>query len=291
LSLIRPFKKLSQVHSINQQAVAASERIYEVLETNPSVVDSPGAAALKGFSDNITYDKVYFSYGQHPVIDGISLQVKRGTVVAVVGLSGTGKSTLLDLIPRFYDPQKGRLLIDGVDVKTVSLRSLREQIGIVTQETILFNDTIRANIAYGSTRATDSQIEEAAGKAYAHDFIRRLPGGYDTVIGDRGMKLSGGERQRIAIARALLKNPPILLLDEATSQLDSEAERLVQEALDRLIAGRTVLVVAHRLSTVRNADRIVVMDKGRIVQEGIHAQLLETDGLYRRLYQIQELQK
>jgi len=291
LSVIRPFKKLSQVHSLNQQAVAASERIYEVLETNPTVVEQPQALQLEGFNSKIVFEDIWFNYGEHPVLKGVGLDVAKGEVLAIVGLSGTGKSTLLDLIPRFYDPKKGRILIDGTDIKTVTFSSLRRQIGIVTQETILFNDTIRANIAYGRPGAAQEDIENAAVQAYAHDFILRLPGGYDTVIGDRGMKLSGGERQRIAIARALLKNPSILLLDEATSQLDSEAERLVQEALDRLMQGRTVLLVAHRLSTVRNAHRIIVLDKGRIVQLGSHAKLLETDGLYRRLYQMQELQK
>ena len=197
----------------------------------------------------------------------------------------------MDLIPRFYDPKKGRILIDGIDVKDVSLKSLREQIGIVTQETILFNDTIRANIAYGNPSVGMDKIEEAAKQAYAHDFITHFTAGYDTVIGDRGMRLSGGERQRIAIARALLKNPPILILDEATSQLDTQAERIVQEALDRLIQGRTVFVIAHRLSTVRNAHRIVVLDKGNIVEEGPHSELLNKDGLYKRLYSMQEIQK
>lgn len=291
LSLIRPFKKLSQVHSLNQQAVAASERIYEVLETKPTVREEAAAVELTGFRQKASFSDVWFNYGENAVLKGVSLEVPRGEVLAIVGLSGTGKSTLLDLIPRFYDPLKGRILIDGVDIKTVTLRSLRQQIGIVTQETILFNDTIRANIAYGRPGASREEIEHAATQAYAHDFILRLPAGYDTVIGDRGMKLSGGERQRIAIARALLKNPPILLLDEATSQLDSEAERIVQEALDRLIQGRTVLVVAHRLSTVRNAHRIIVLDKGKIAEQGSHAQLLEKDGLYRRLYQMQELER
>jgi len=291
LSTIRPFKKLSQVNSLNQQAVAASERIYEVLETEPSVVESSVARELTGFKNNVAFNGVWFSYGDNHVLKGINLNVPYGSVLAIVGPSGTGKTTLLDLIPRFYDPNKGSIAIDGVDIKEVTLKSLRQQVGIVTQETILFNDTIKANIAYGKPGAADEEIKQAALQANAHDFISHLPLGYDTVIGDRGMRISGGERQRIAIARALLKNPPILILDEATSQLDSESERIVQEALDRLIKGRTVFVIAHRLSTVRNAHKIVVLDKGVIAESGTHAELLGKDGLYKRLYSIQELRK
>ncbi|MDD5237896.1 MAG: ABC transporter ATP-binding protein [Candidatus Omnitrophica bacterium] len=291
LSLIRPFKKLSQVHSLNEQAVAASERIYEILETKPSVLEKPGAYVLTGFKNNIVFEDVGFSYADQQILKGINLEIKKGSVLAIVGPSGTGKTTLVDLIPRFYDPKRGRILIDGIDVKEISLKSLRQQIGIVTQETILFNDTIKANIAYGNPCASEKQIEEAAIQAHAHDFISHFPAGYDTVIGDRGMRLSGGERQRIAIARALLKNPPILILDEATSQLDSQAERIVQEALDRLIFGRTVFVIAHRLSTVRNAHVIIVLDKGIIVERGNHGELLQLEGLYRRLYQMQELSR
>jgi subfamily B ATP-binding cassette protein MsbA len=212
-------------------------------------------------------------------------------MLAIVGPSGTGKTTLVDLIPRFYDPVRGRILIDGQDIKEMTLKSLRQQIGIVTQETILFNDTIKANISYGNLNASRKDVEYAASQAHAHDFIKHLPLGYDTVIGDRGMKLSGGERQRIAIARALLKNPPILILDEATSQLDSESERLVQDALDKLIQGRTVFVIAHRLSTIRGAHRIIVLDKGMIVEEGPHSELINREGLYKRLYHMQDLQK
>jgi len=289
LSLIRPFKKLSQVNSINQQAVAASERIYEVLDTNPTVVERAGAKELAGFKDSVIFDHVWFNYADQEILKDINLEVRRGQMLAIVGPSGTGKTTMVDLIPRFYDPKKGRVLIDGVDIRDVTLKSLRQQIGIVTQETILFNDSIRGNISYGSTQATQKEIEEAAAKAHAHEFIKHLPQGYETVIGDRGMKLSGGERQRIAIARALLKNPPILILDEATSQLDSEAERIVQEALDRLMHGRTVFVIAHRLSTVRNAHRIVVLDRGAIVEQGSHSELVVRNGLYKRLYEMQEL--
>lgn len=291
LSLIKPFKKLSQANSIMEQALAASSRIYEVLDTKPTVVENAQARVLTGFNESIVFEDVWFNYGNQEILKDINLEVKKGQMLAIVGPSGTGKTTLVDLIPRFYDPKKGRILIDGIEIKEVSLKSLREQIGIVTQETILFNDTIKANIAYGNPFASEKEIEQAAMQAYAHDFIRHLPSGYDTVIGDRGMKLSGGERQRIAIARALLKNPPILILDEATSQLDSEAERIVQEALERLIQGRTVFIIAHRLSTVRAARRIVVLDKGRVVEEGSHSELLSREGLYRRLYQMQELQK
>ena len=291
LSLISPFKKLSQTNSINQQAAAASERIHEVLDTLPTVSEKPQAILLPGFKKEIAFDSVWFNYGNNEVLKGINLRIEKGTVLAIVGPSGTGKSTLVDLIPRFYDPKKGRILIDGIEIKDVSLKSLREQIGIVTQETILFNDTIRANIAYGNPSVDMGKIEEAAKQAYAHDFIKHFPGGYDTVIGDRGMRLSGGERQRVAIARALLKNPPILILDEATSQLDTQAERIVQEALDKLIQGRTVFVIAHRLSTVRNANLIVVLDKGNIVEEGSHSELLNKNGLYKRLYSMQEIQK
>jgi len=290
LSLIRPFKKLSQVHSLNQQAMAASERIHEVLDTYPTVPEKKTAAVITDFKSSIVFDNVSFSYGTNEILKDINLEVKKGQILAVVGPSGVGKSTLLDLLPRFYDPKKGRVLIDGLDIKEITLQSLRQQIGIVTQETILFNDTIKANIAYGKLETSQHDIEQAALKAHAHDFIKKLPQGYDTIIGDRGMKLSGGERQRIAIARALLKNPPILILDEATSQLDTESERIVQDALETLMQGRTVLVIAHRLSTIRNAHRIIVLEKGRIAEQGAHSDLLDIGGLYKKLYELQELQ-
>lgn len=291
LSLIRPFKKLSQVHSLNQQAVAASVRIYEVLDTKPSIQDKPNAMALTGFHTSIVFEDVWFKYADNEVLKEINLEVKKGQIVAIVGPSGTGKTTLVDLVARFYDPYKGRILVSGIDIRDVTLSSLRQQIGIVSQETILFNDTIRGNIAYGRQNATMGEIESAAKKAHAHEFIQHMPLGYDTLIGDRGMKLSGGERQRIAIARALLKDPPILILDEATSQLDSHSEHIVQEALETLMSGRTVLMIAHRLSTVRAAHKIVALDRGQIVEEGPHNELLAKDGLYRRLYHMQELQK
>ncbi len=291
LSLIRPFRKLSQVNSIMEQAVAASSRIYEVMDTSSSIQEKSQAQQLAGFKKNIAFEDVWFSYADQDILKGINLQVQKGQMLAIVGPSGVGKTTLVDLIPRFYDPKRGRILIDGIDIRELTLKSLRQQIGIVTQETILFNDTIRANILYGKPDASWQEIEEAAKQAYAHDFIEYLPLGYDTIIGDRGMKLSGGERQRIAIARALLKNPPILILDEATSQLDTESERIVQEALNRLIYGRTVFVIAHRLSTVKGAHLIVVLDRGRIVEQGNHQKLLTGNGLYQRLYQMQELEK
>jgi subfamily B ATP-binding cassette protein MsbA len=290
LSLIRPLKKLSQVNALNQQAMAASERIHEVLETEPSVKEPLVPKTLTGFKQSIKFDDVWFSYADTQILKGINLEVGYGQMLAIVGPSGTGKSTLVDLIPRFYDPQKGNVFIDGVDVREFSLKSLRDQIGIVNQETMLFNDSIRANIAYGRPDASDKEIEEASRRAHAHDFISKCPQGYNTIIGDRGVKISGGERQRIAIARALLKNAPILILDEATSQLDSTSERIVQEALDSLVTGRTVFMIAHRLSTVRNANRIVVIDKGIIVEQGTHNQLLESKGLYKRLYDAQEIQ-
>lgn len=291
LSMVRPFKKLSQVNALNEQAAAASNRIYDVLDAAPSVVDKPAASSLSGLNKNIVFEGVWFNYNHHDVLRDISLEVKKGEVLAIVGPSGAGKSTLVDLIPRFYDPKKGRIMIDGVDIRDFSLSSLRDQVGIVTQETILFNDSIRSNIAYGRPDTSLSEIEKAASQAHAHDFISRLSAGYDTVIGDRGMKLSGGERQRIAIARALLKNPPILILDEATSQLDTESERIVQGAIDKLIQGRTVLIVAHRLSTVHNAHKIIVLDKGSLMEQGTHKELLEKNGLYSRLYQAQAIKK
>lgn len=290
-SLFSPFKKLSQVNALNQQGLAASERIHEVLETQVSVKEAPSAKILGNFNKNISFSGIWFSYADTQILKGINLDIEYGQMLAIVGPSGSGKSTLVDLIPRFYDPQKGQVFIDGVDIREFSLKSLREQIGIVNQETMLFNDTIRANIAYGRPNASIKEIEEAAKKAHAHDFILNCQQGYDTVIGDRGVKISGGERQRIAIARALLKDAPILILDEATSQLDSTSERIVQEALDLLVTGRTVFTIAHRLSTVRNANRIVVIDKGMIVEQGTHSQLLEHNGLYKRLYESQELQK
>jgi subfamily B ATP-binding cassette protein MsbA len=287
-SLIRPLKKLSQVNSINQHALAASSRIHEVLEAVATVKEQVALKQLSRAPRHIEYRGVSFRYEDTQILKDISFSVEAGAVVAIVGPSGVGKSTLLDLLLRFYDPQEGEILIDAVNIRDVSLKSLRSLCGIVTQETVLFNDTVKANIGYGHLEIDDKKIEEAARIANAHDFILRLPQGYNTIIGDRGVKLSGGERQRLAIARALLKNPPILILDEATSQLDTESERLVQDALNKLMQGRTVFVVAHRLSAVKDADAIIVLDKGRIVQQGAHKELISCDGLYRMLYELQD---
>jgi len=287
-SLIKPIKKLSRIHVLNQQALAAGDRIFEILDQEPSVVNQKNAATLKTFNDKVVFDQVYFNYdNKKPILKNISVEAKKGQVVAIVGPSGSGKTTFVSLIPRFYDPVKGRVLIDGHDIKSVTLKSLRQQIGLVAQETTLFNDTVLENIRYGRQDATQDDIIEAAKAANAHDFIMGLPKKYDTIIGDRGHNISGGERQRLSIARALLKNPPILILDEATSQLDTESESLVQAALDKLMKNRTVFVIAHRLSTVREADKIVVIENGSIEGMGRHDELIESDGLYKKLYDMQ----
>ena len=287
-ALGRPIKSLSDVHTKIQRGLAAADRIFEVLDTRPEVEDRPDATSLAAFDQSITFDHVAFRYDTGgEVLSDITVDVKRGEVLAVVGPSGAGKSTFLDLIPRFYDVHDGSIKIDGHDIRDLKLDSLRERMGIVTQETILFNDTVARNIAYGLEGASREQVERAAQMANADAFIREMPEGYDTEIGNRGMRMSGGQRQRLAIARALLKDPEILIFDEATSALDTEAELLVQEAIDRLMRSRTVFVVAHRLSTIKHADRIIVLDRGRIVEEGSHDTLLENDGLYRYLYDLQ----
>jgi subfamily B ATP-binding cassette protein MsbA len=268
--------------------LAAATRVFALLDIKPEIADKIGAKALPPFHQDITLKDISFSYdGITPVLHEINLSVKRGEIVAIVGPSGSGKSTLSNLIPRFFDIQKGALLIDGIDIRDVTLKSLRDQIAIVTQQTILFNDTIRNNISYGDPDRSEFEIKEAARAAYAINFIEQLPEGFNTVIGESGIRLSGGERQRLSIARALLKNAPILVLDEATSALDSESEREVQRALDNLMKDRTTLVIAHRLSTIKNADRIIVVKNGVIVEEGSHDVLLEMHGEYESLYNIQ----
>ncbi len=288
LSLSQPVKKLSRLHSINQQAMTAAQRVVGILSIQPSVKETPGAVDLPRFRNEIGFEEIWFRYSPDRwVLEGVDFRIRSGEVVAVVGSSGAGKSTLVNLLLRFYDPAKGRITLDGADIRTGSLSSLRRQIGLVTQEPFLFHDSIRSNIAFSRPEASLEEVIEAGKTANADDFIRRLSKGYDTPVGDLGNKLSGGERQRIAIARAVLKNAPILVLDEATSQLDSESELLVQEALERLMQGRTVLVIAHRFSTIRKADRIVVLDQGRIAQIGRHEELLEASALYRRLHDLQ----
>lgn len=291
-SLYNPVRKFALFNNNFQQALGASSEIFRFMDIEDDVREKPRAKALPKFSTSVRFDHVTFGYAsgeeeQREVLRNIDLEVHHGEVLAIVGSSGAGKSTLVHLIPRFFDVTRGRLLIDGVDVRDVTLASLRAQIGIVTQDTILFNDTIRNNIAYGQPHVPQKEVEAAARAALAHDFILGLPAGYDTVIGERGVRLSGGERQRIAIARALLKNAPILILDEATSALDSESESLVQSALHNLMKGRTVFVIAHRLSTVRRADRIVVIENGAIADVGAHEDLMQKLGTYRRLYDLQ----
>ncbi len=287
LMLYRPMKSLVETNNSIQEGLAAATRIFELLDEKPHVAGRDGERPLVGVKRSIEFKNVSFIYEQDWVLQDINLTVDVGEVVALVGSSGGGKTTLVNLIPRFYDVTKGQILVDGVDTREFTLKSLREQIGIVTQQTILFNDTAKRNIAYGSFDRSDDEIIAAAKAANAHDFIRSLPQGYDTIIGEQGVKLSGGERQRIAIARALLKNAPILILDEATSSLDSESELEVQKALEELMARRTVFVIAHRLSTIRKAGRILVIQHGRIVEEGEHKRLMALGGEYRRLYRIQ----
>lgn len=292
LSMYNPVRKFAVFNNSFQQALGASSELFKFIDAEDLVRDKAGAKPLPRFSESIRFEDVFFKYEgdgdeAREVLRGIDLEVKRGEVLAVVGSSGAGKTTLVHLIPRFFDVSGGRLLVDGHDVRDVTLASLRKQVGIVTQETVLFNDTVRNNIAYGQPHVAQREVEAAARAALAHDFIQALPAGYDTVIGERGVRLSGGERQRLAIARALLKNAPILILDEATSALDSESEALVQSALHNLMVGRTVFVIAHRLSTVRRADRIVVIENGAIADIGAHEELMQKLGTYRRLYELQ----
>jgi subfamily B ATP-binding cassette protein MsbA len=288
--LYEPIRKLSRMHLHFQQTMASAHRIFELLDTRLEVADCPGARPLPLFQREIVFEDVCFTYphgDEIPVLRNVNLTVKKGEIIALVGMSGAGKTTLVSLLPRFYDVTGGRILVDGVDISRVTLASLRAQIALVTQETFLFDDTLRNNIAYGKPQATQAEIEDAARAAFIDQFIAELPHGFDTVIGERGQRLSGGQRQRIAIARAIVKKAPILILDEATSALDSESERLVQQALHNLMLNCTTFVIAHRLSTVRLASRIVVLDRGRIVEEGSHEVLMARSGTYRRLYELQ----
>lgn len=287
VNLSNPIKRLSRVYANIQRAMAAAQRVFEVLDTEPEIQELPDAKILPDITGHVVFDHVDFEYKPgEPVLNDISIVAKPGQMVAIVGPSGAGKTTIANLIPRFYDPVGGQITIDGTDIKTVTLASLREQIGIVPQETVLFNGTVYENILYGDLAAGAEQVEAAAKAANAHSFIEAMPDGYQTQIGERGSKLSGGQRQRIAIARAILKNPRVLILDEATSALDTESEKLVQEALDKLMVGRTSFVIAHRLSTVQRADIILVMERGRIVEQGSHAELMAKEGLYRKLYKV-----
>jgi len=288
-SALQPIRSLSNVFAEIQVGAASAERVFHILDTNPTIIDADNAIKDVVFNEHISFDNVSFQYehGESKVLKEIDFSIKKGSIVALVGASGSGKSTIADLIPRFFEPTKGRITLDAIDIKDVRIKSLRKLMGIVTQETILFNDTISGNIAYGQKEVKSSKIHAAAEAANAKEFIDALPQGFNTVIGEKGVRLSGGQRQRLAIARALLKDPPILILDEATSSLDTESEKYVQEAIDNLMKDRTVLVIAHRLSTIVNADRIIVLDNGKIVESGTHTELLDKSGIYKNLYDIQ----
>ncbi|ALC16447.1 lipid A export permease/ATP-binding protein MsbA [Desulfuromonas soudanensis] len=287
LMMYTPVKRLTRVNNVIQQAVGAAERVFEVLEENPEIVDRPGARPLGPVRGEVSFENVFFAYDTEPVLKDFSVRSAVGEVVALVGPSGAGKSTIAGLLTRFYDPQQGRVCIDGVDIRDVTLESLKSNIALVDQETFLFNDTIGNNIRYGRFDASDEEVQEAARLAYADEFIAVLPEGFETSIGNRGLRLSGGQRQRICIARALLRNAPILILDEATSALDTESEAMVQKALTNLMRNRTTFVIAHRLSTIMNANKIVVLENGRVREVGTHQELLKNSGLYQRLYELQ----
>ncbi|MEC9273694.1 MAG: ABC transporter ATP-binding protein [Candidatus Neomarinimicrobiota bacterium] len=288
-SALQPIRSLSNVFAEIQVGAASAERVFHILDTNPTIIDADNAIKDVVFNEHISFDNVSFQYehGESKVLKEIDFSIKKGSIVALVGASGSGKSTIADLIPRFFEPTKGRITLDAIDIKDVRIKSLRKLMGIVTQETILFNDTISGNIAYGQKEVKSSKIHAAAEAANAKEFIDALPQGFNTVIGEKGVRLSGGQRQRLAIARALLKDPPILILDEATSSLDTESEKYVQKAIDNLMKDRTVLVIAHRLSTIVNVDRIIVLDNGKIVESGTHTELLDKSGIYKNLYDIQ----
>lgn len=289
--ITRPLRSFTDSFANINQGIAAGERVLALLDEKSKITNAPDAVRMTGLHDEIEFRDVRFSYGNKEVICGVNFKIRKGETVALVGPSGGGKSTLSDLIPRFYDIQGGAILIDGVDIRQYDIESLREYMGVVSQETILFNDTIANNLRLGKQDATDEEIRQAAVVANAHNFIMETEHGYQTNIGDRGMKLSGGQRQRLSIARAVLKNPEILILDEATSALDTESEKLVQEALNALLKGRTSLVIAHRLSTIHNADRIIVIEKGRIAEQGTHQQLMERHGIYARLIEMQQVEE
>ena len=286
--IMQPAKAVANSYSFIQRGIASGERIFELIDSKSEILDAPDAVPAPLFSETFELRNVNFSYENKPVLKNINLVIPKGKTIALVGPSGGGKSTLVDLIPRFYDPQSGQILMDGVDIRKYTLDSFRKQMGIVTQESILFNDTISHNIAFGIEDPQEDMVISAARIANAHDFIMQTPDGYQTIIGERGTKLSGGQRQRLSIARAIMKNPPILILDEATSALDSESERLVQDALTKLMSHRTSIVIAHRLSTIQYADEIIVIDKGEIVERGSHESLIKKDGIYKKLNLIQK---
>jgi ATP-binding cassette, subfamily B, bacterial MsbA len=285
--MYKPLKDVTRTNIVLQMALASAQRLFEVVDSENEIVEKAGARELARFSGAVAYEDVSFSYGREPVLTGVELTIRRGETVALVGPSGAGKTTLVSLLARLYDPTGGRITLDGVDLRDATLASLRRQIGLVTQDTILFDTTVRENIAYGETSPPEEKVRAAAHAACADEFIERLPKGYDTAVGEGASRLSGGQRQRLAIARAIYKDAPILILDEATSQLDTESEALIARALANLMRGRTTLVIAHRLSTVRRADRILVLDEGRIVEQGAHTELLTRRGVYRRLHDMQ----
>ena len=288
VNISNPIKRLSRVIGNIQKALAAAQRVFDVLDLPEVIKNAPDAKALPKVKGDVRFNDVSFAYNENEeVLSHVSFEVKPGEMIAFVGPSGAGKSTVASLLPRFYDATNGSITIDGQDIRKVTLDSLREQVGIVPQETVLFNGSVYDNILYGRLDATREEVEAAAKAANAHDFIMQLPNGYETMLGDRGMNISGGQRQRISIARAILKNPQILILDEATSALDTESERVVQEALDRLMVGRTSFVIAHRLSTIKNADKIMVLENGQLIEQGNHDELMAMDGLYAHLYKIQ----